>query len=334
MVSFELQGIGVQIVGDRSHLLTSLARDFAGFPPATSAVKIKIEIVAKIPWSAEGQKTLLPVWNGSKVKTKGWWNRRVNIYRSVTAESIARKGIRNLWVEGHDEPAMREVIYKFVLSALGEELELQGYHRVHGCGFTAGGFQYLVFGRSGVGKSSLAAQLIGSGFGLFSDESPLLKGQHIFSFPTRLSLDSRAASRLGTSGSEVLRREGFIDKILVPYPQPAPLDGLLHRIYLAKPSSEASTAKAGLREVFGFVLSCVFGLGLAQMAEWMLRISALPRLSAILFRRLFLFTRLALTVPFLKAGFTFDPSSNFRVIDASLRQQDDHSLLDSLNFSN
>lgn len=333
-LSFELQGVGVQILGNKPNLLASLRRDFMGFPPNKSEVRIKIQIVDEIPWSAEGQKSLLTVSKNNYVTTKGWWNRRVNLYPRVRAESVTRNGVRHFWIDGEDESAMREVIYKFVLSSLGEELELRGYHRVHGCGFERDGRRYLVFGKSGVGKSSLAAQIVARSWGLFSDESPLVRGCFLFAFPTRISLDSRAAARLSVSGSEVLRRDNLIDKVLVPFPCPAPAGGDLRRIYLAEHGSEPSVSLVTSFNILGFFFSCVFGLGLAQMAEWMLRGSALPRLCLIFFRRVFAFGRLSFSVEFRKAQFNLDPSVNFQVLCASIDSQDEHTVLDSLTFSN
>lgn len=332
--SFELHGVGVQIAGNKPNLLASLARDFAGFATNKSEVRIKIQIVTEIPWSAAGQKGLITVWNGRKVTVKGWWNRRVNLYPTVQAESVTQHGVRYFWIEGTDESAMREVIYKFVLSALGEELELRGYHRVHGCGFEVDGQRYLVCGRSGVGKSSLAAQVVARSWGLFSDESPLVRGRFLFSFPTRLSLDSRAAARLGISGSELLKRDGLIDKVLVPFPLPVPAGGFLGRIYLAEAGSESSVSYVTRIGILGFWTSSVLGLGLAQMSEWMLRGSALPRLCFIFFRRAFAFGLLCFTIQFRKAVFSLDPSSNFHAISASTGSQDDQTVLNSFTFSN
>jgi hypothetical protein len=317
---FGIHGIGVEIRGPEGELLSALQRDFSAFEK-TGGARIRIDIVDSTPWQAAGRRGLGLVCKRPKVTVRGWFNRRVNVYGSVVAESVTENGSRRMWISGGDDSLMREVIYKFVLSSLGEELELAGYHRIHGFGFEWNGRRFAVLGRSGVGKSSLAAELClrRETHLLFSDESPLVRGNEISKFPARLSIDARAARSLGIDGGELLRRQNVVDKMLLPFPPRAGRTGKLDGIFLAQAGSMPSIERGSrLRTAARFVGLAVSGVGLAQMAEWMLRIEALPRLTEIFMRRVWTFTKVALRNPPRKIQLSRDPLANVSFLNEIL----------------
>ena len=316
---FGIHGVGVEILGPEDEMLSALKRDFAAFEPGHPLL-IRIEIVERTPWQSADSRGLALVCKRRHVTVRGWFNRRVNVYGSVVAESMTENGSRRMWISGTDQSAMREVIYKFILSVLGEELELRGYHRIHGFGFERNGRRFAIIGASGVGKSSLATELClqRGTHHLFSDESPLIRRNEISEFPTRLSIDARAARKLGVIGGELLQRENIIEKIVLPFPAQRGAAGKIDGIFLARTAQDSFAERARVLTAARFIALSVTGIGLAQMAEWMLRFEALPRLTQICLRRVWTFVQLAARTPILEIHLARDPLTNVSFLNGIL----------------
>ena len=235
------------------------------------------------------------VFKSSFIKIYGWFNHRLCIYHDdVVAEARTLRGHRYFCVSGQDENLVREVSYKFLLSALGEALDLNGFHRVHAFGCETSNVRSLLIAPSGCGKSSLASLLClkTKKYKLFSDESPLLHRTQakVYAFPTRISLSPVVALALGIEDGETYVQKLNTEKTLFPFPKHREAESGRVDYILRGNSTSASvplikrcSRLSMVHHLFGDV---VVGLGFAQMAEWMLRLHAVPNLIQISFSRL------------------------------------------------
>lgn len=299
----ELENLSIEVHGVRAHLhaesqrhapvLDALARDFCAFRVDDSGSgRIDIELCEQTPWQSTRSKFPLTIFRKPHIKVKGWFNHRVLIYANdVVAETRTVAGRRFFWISGLDLNLMRESAYRLLLSALGEELDLLGFHRVHAFGFERSARRGILLAPSGRGKSALAGIfcLNDRGYKLYSDESPLLKGREIFAFPTRLSIEPAVASALGLGEGELLTQKRYRDKTLLPFPvKRLAAPGPVNLIFVAVPARSDEpriVRRTRVSLLPALFASLVVGLGLAQMAEWMLRAHALPRLIEISLRR-------------------------------------------------
>jgi hypothetical protein len=185
-----------------------------------------------------------------------------------------------------------EALYGAVLSALGEELDVRGFHRVHALGIEKNGRRALVLLPSGGGKSAVAALLHRDpSVRIYSDESPLLRGSRVFPFPVPGALSPDVARALGVvEGGRVFRRKEFPEKVLIPFDltrvaQPARVDWVL--VGLSGRSEVRASFLARFAAFLVLLDSCVVGRGLAQMSEYLVRADSSWRLPRIALGRLF-----------------------------------------------
>jgi hypothetical protein len=276
--------------------LAALARDFAAFT-RSGADDVTIEVELGRPTPVQNGTARFPsrVFAGSKIKVYGWFNHRVCVYPDGAVAETRSVGERRIfWIHGGERNIVREVTYKFLLSAVGEALDCKGYHRAHAFGFAHAGRAGLLLAASGRGKSALASLLClrEKGYTLFSDESPLVRGRSatVLPFPTRISIAPDAAAALGLGAGEIYVQRNWRSKTLFPFPTGGTaVETAAHFILRGElqPSGGPEIVRAGRWRLGpGLSADLVVGLGLAQMAEWMLRGNALPRLAWIAFRRL------------------------------------------------
>lgn len=290
--AFQVQGVVARVWAEESHIaiLDRLMGDFSAFAVADGALgppRIEIRIGEILP----PRFSKLPrLGRFSTVEVFGFWNRRKCVYpEGVSACSESVKGARRFWIDGSANEVAREVAYTFLLSAIGEELDTLNFHRVHALGFETENRRVVFMASSGVGKSSLATLLLRSArTRLFSDESPLINGLNVSAFPIRMALAPNVAQALSAGAGEIFRRYRYQPKVLLEIPRERVAKaGSVDVLLLAGrkksvPEIRSSPRISGLPTLF---LGIVVGLGLAQMAEWMLRGNALPRLVRIAFKR-------------------------------------------------
>jgi hypothetical protein len=197
---------------------------------------------------------------------------------------------------------LHELGYVALLSSVGEELDRRGYHRVHALGVEAGSRAGILVLPTGGGKSSIAALICegrldephagpGGAIRLYSDESPLIRGGTIHPFAVRIALIPEVARRLGIRDSDRLfERKVFRAKQVHPVPREriaAPARASF--VLIGRPSPDGTPRLLDARRAT--VLARLFkemvvGVGLAQMAEHMIRIPGVFGLARIAFSRL------------------------------------------------
>lgn len=288
--AFEIYGLRVLISSQSTsgHLaLSHLKRDFSAFA-ASSSLASELASDQDSRRAARGRYSSIsltflegsapPISGPSLFQTRmcrvyGFGPKRICNYGNVCAESRLEKKLRSFRLWGDDASLLHEVAYCALLSAIGEELDNRGWHRVHAFGFQSkAGTKGLFLAPSGFGKSASAyiMCLANGDFTLLSDESPLIRGTVAFPFPTRLALRPEVADAIGAQYSEhdLFRRKKFPTKVLFEI-SPG-------QIAQAGPVDLVFLASAFRNSRFSVIWSAVLGLGLAQMAEWLLRLDSLP----------------------------------------------------------
>jgi len=273
---FDFYGVSVRLqvevdpsVADRA-LITQLEEDFWYFrrPQLKMAqFDIDIEIVNHfIP------KKLPRIYSDKMVEVRGWARSRQCDYGGVVLESFESLETRQVKLFGSNQIDLAyEVLYNFILSAVGEKLDQAGFHRVHALGIEYRDTAGLILLNSGQGKSSLALQLIQKNNArIYSDEMPLIKAGMIYPFPIRIALKRDVCSRLAPNlakNSRKMVRKLYGEKILIP----------ISREQIAEPKSVnfilvPSHINSRWSAIKYLGSSMVVGYGLAQMKEHMLRV--------------------------------------------------------------
>lgn len=299
-LSLDFLGVAVRIEArDRSleshRALLELGKDFEHFQGSAvsdnpAIIELSLErtqcsrIAPSRPWKKQFRTRMCEVL--------AWRGERLCIYAAdAWCWSFVRGGRRVFRVYAESWAEMREIAYVALLSSVGEELDLRGFHRVHALGIEAHGKAGLVVLPSGGGKSAIATLLMRKpGFRVFSDEIPLLKDGVLYPFPIRVALGEPVASALGIlSEGRRFQRFSFQEKLLFSIPA--------DRIATAAPLSFVCVAYEGgsgaklekcsrSRVLSSLIESLVIGHGVPQMAEYMLRQETLPKLPAIAWSRL------------------------------------------------
>jgi len=289
--TFEIQGLvaGFVLASEQyREAFNWLRLDFAAFAPASREPSIRITLADALP--SDRLKKPARVWRKPHLSVHGTGKHRLCFYpNAVRAEAHESKGRREFWVAGTECERVREVAYTAMLSALGEALDAAGFHRVHAAALDIRGTRVLLIAPSGGGKSSLSALLSREpGVRLFSDESPLLGAGGIYPFPLRLALAPAVAQALGFAPGDRFQRARYSPKWLYPFPAASiGRPGHADLVFAVGKAGENPRVRRTNRLTLACRLlpSLVAGLGLAQMAEWMLRVNALPRLIKIAFGR-------------------------------------------------
>lgn len=262
-------------------------------------------------------------WGGG---LRSGWAMRVCVYpRGVQAalrEGARGKSVRITASEGD---SAREIAYVAALSLVGEALDLRGFHRIHALGISGAVHTGAWVLPSGGGKSSIAALLSGvDGIRLFSDEQPLVRAGMLYPFPIRIALAPSVAKSVcpDRPGREFPRLR-FPEKRLfdvanehVSDPRELTFIGMGRRTL----GSSSLLGRSGWSAAARFIATFTLGLGIQQMAEYMLTLRAVPRLLRIAQARL----RAAIHLVFRQGVREFlvsaDAFENARLVREALRE--------------
>ncbi len=283
----DFHGTRVAAHGD-AEALADLARDFDWFRAAPGRADLELELALRRPPPGAPARA----WP----RTPRYRVGDAGTLRTVTYadgsrlawDFDARRGL----AEAERSWRLRELGYLAVLSRVGEELENQGWPRVHALGFVRRGAAGLVLLPSGGGKSVLGLEMLATdGWTLLSDDTPLVaRDGRARPFPLRLGFRTdRDLSLVPAALKREFRRLGRETKIVVD------LDFFRTRVAAEtpvrwlvvgsrRPGSAARAAPCSrVRALAGLFDSLVVGRGVAQLSELMLRPGAarnLPRLAA------------------------------------------------------
>ena len=283
-----LYGVGVEVTGERPESgasILALAEDFAYFVNDSAAVIIRVTLEGSA-WKSDPPSRRLFRNRNCEVRQLGLRSRWCGYGKGNVVVSRDESSGRSFRVFGATPDAEYELAYVALLSSIGEELDLRGYHRVHALGLESNGVAALVLLPPGGGKSAMAILGAEKGaFRVYSDENPLVRHGEIYPYPVRAALAPVVADALGiTRASRDFKRLIFPTKRLYPWSpaqlatEPRAVEKIFFGARAKTPRLEPLPRFAAAPEL---ALSLVVGWGLAQMSEHMLRPLAAARLAKI-----------------------------------------------------
>ena len=236
---------------------------------------------------------------------------------------------RAVQIHADDQDLAHEIAHYAVLSRIGEELDVRGWHRVHALGFSLGDKGALALAPSGGGKSRLALAMLRRGkLDILSDDTPLLGFDlTLRAFPLRLGFrEGQDLADVPESLQSVFRRLDYPPKRLVDIDfargRIRPAAALRAIFIVASPRDGATTITPSSRShaLKALVSHLVIGSGVPQMAEYMLNFRGRRplKLAAILLRRLRTASRAVFAAPAFFLAPSRDPEECAQVIEAFL----------------
>ena len=275
---FDFYGVRVKVESKIQSLIDGLGRDFEYFKCEGGKPKIQIEcIFEKIPendcegYVSRGYGKEKIIYSKNKTKIVDYRGEAHTLYDYDS--EIGKIYSKNMDLN-------YEITYLLLLSRVGEYLDLGGMHRVHGFGISKNKNSILCLLPEGGGKTTTFLDIIKTrGYGMYSDDTPLLKNGVIYPFPSRISLCINDSEKIPEKYKRKFIRKNRSEKILVDLKFFNPIiskpEKVRHIIVgvrtLSKKSGVYSVSR--LRSFTPLMRDLVFGLGIPQLIEYFLRYS-------------------------------------------------------------
>lgn len=166
-----------------------------------------------------------------------------------------------------------QLTFQYVLGLLGEQLERQGYTRLHAVSWMSRSqpsLAALLLADSGAGKSSLAAELQRQKNQILADEIVVYKNGRVFPFPLPIAVESLDHGDFPTEETTLThrRRSWQLKKMLIPISGELPASAKIENVYeLHRGRKTTGLHRASIWRTFVTGLEIVLGKGLPQMAE-------------------------------------------------------------------
>lgn len=193
-----------------------------------------------------------------------------------------------------------EIAYLLILSSVGENLESRGLMRIHASSCLFKNKSFCFWGKRRAGKSTLILNLLQHiDLSVYSDENTLydLNTDQIQPFPIRMSIDADTNRALQSFSGSSAREDSrcFLDnKLLVDIPiNRRALPRHFDFFYiLGHRNTENKVVSLGVKNYFFLFIDIVLGVGIIQMAEFLLRPTNIPTLFKILLNRVRLYFKI------------------------------------------
>lgn len=273
----DVYGLRIRIAGAWPEVVDAATLDFAWFEVSTSqAVDLEIVIERATPdYDAFGELTASFITPRNVVYQKG--GTTIVDYFGKAVSVFDREAAR-VHFQSEDESLVRQSVYQFLLSRIGEHLDARGLPRFHALGLAAPHGAVAVMLPSGGGKTTLALRaLVDDRVRLYSEDTPLIDRRgFLHPFPIRFGITGAQAEtvagatrqvRGGSSPKYALEVAAFADRVeRVPRP--------LRHIVLGRRALGRSAALEPLPRraaVSTLVREDVVGFGFFQGMEFLLR---------------------------------------------------------------
>lgn len=330
-LELNVHGVRVRVISEKTgaeSVLEALLEDFRFFEAASDASEAHPEIEMILHLGSPPADLLRsgrPLFKTRMCAVHGLGRDRVCDYGDgMLVHGAASSHGRRFQVYARSREEIYEAAYVALLSAVGEELDRRGFHRVHALGITSVDRCGLVILPQGGGKSAMAALLSGR-FRLFSDEIPLIRDGVLYPFPIRIALRPEVSAALGLDlTARRFARRIFPEKLLYPITsdqvaEPARCDFVVvGRLGADTPRIVTTASSLALAEL---LRSMTVGIGVPQMAEHMLRIDNSVGLLRIASSRSKEAVSLAWKADSFRFDVTRDARSNSQVLAEFLEQR-------------
>jgi hypothetical protein len=208
-------GLRIGLQGDWPEVLEEIGLDFAWFQRQAGGrpSDLEIEVQQRPPeFDAFGELPATYVTPRNVVYQQG--DRRVVDYFGRALSVLDPSGTR-LVIQGEDKHLVHEAAYHFLLSRIGEHLDLRGLPRLHALGLVGGQGAVAVMLPSGGGKTTLGLRALREdGVRLLSEDTPLLDRRGMLHpFPLRIGVNATDEAGLPEGSVRRLERMEFHPKL-------------------------------------------------------------------------------------------------------------------------
>lgn len=184
-----IHGLGIRIRSANPEVLEHFRHDFHYFLKPDGPVELEVMLSDE----AIGQARWKMLYRGKKsaIYLSPQEEKRVCFFSKVWLKYRYADGI--CLVSGNETGPLYEALYFVVLSFVGERLDAQGKHRLHGLALASDTASLVLLARSGGGKSTIAQHLLNHDkIRILSDDTPVLNRLSQFeAFPQRIALSEK-----------------------------------------------------------------------------------------------------------------------------------------------
>lgn len=193
--------------------------------------------------------------------------------------------IKYISINTSDFETTKDILYFIFLSISGEYLDSNKMMRLHAVSFSYNEKSFVFIGRQKVGKSTIAEYFINEpGYQFFSDEITILNlnDMKIYPFPVPIKTVN---TNINCNKSRFFNEK---NKIFFPNAKISP-PKVLNFVFLLKRKTALTIKIASFFEKFISFFEIVLGIGVIQMAEYLIRLNNISTILVILKNRFLLF---------------------------------------------
>jgi|GEM_PF-580642 len=220
---FSFYGIVVEVTTSSLELWERLENDFSYFSQErnnSSKVDVKLNAEVCTPEKHHLLKEKC-IFSRKEMKVFEKENLRLIDYGDGRARALFDLIANTNKMQSEELDLLHEKAYLFILSRVGKQLDLQGFHRLHGMCLLHIKQETLLISlmSSGGGKTTLFSHLLNTNqFSIFSDDSPLISSSgDVFPFPIRVGFEKNGIlpEQWSKLPFTTLKREEYGEKKLI-----------------------------------------------------------------------------------------------------------------------
>lgn len=189
-LKLQFYGLNCVVESAWDEVLQRLEKDFSAFKQVESLKKINLYLLISCQPKEYISLPSSKKWCSRSFVTT-YYSKPILVNDYGDARSQLNLQTQSAHIASSDIHRAQEVAYLLILSRMGKQMELAGYHKIHAMAFAKSGHFFCVSMDSGGGKSTLLQSLLADDLDLeiLSDDCPVVSHDgHIRSFPLRLGL--------------------------------------------------------------------------------------------------------------------------------------------------
>jgi hypothetical protein len=324
----------IKINSDSVTLINDLSEDFSYFLNSTNKSEQFLEITVKTqapPQVPKGLMAKSQSFNSIKyiqneVTYFDFYGKVLQIENTKNQSSI---------FYGADEARLYEVVYLYILSLSGKDLDLHHLHKIHAASVLVNDKIIINMMPMKGGKSTWLLHMIKNfpKLQMISDDTPLVdKTGNILVFPTRMAVDLETYQRAGLNVPNLrsFKREQYGEKVLIDYSalniKVANNSDLKNKKILLLDSHRISGDVPTIKKIGkmatlnSLMRHMVIGVGLPIIAEYFVRFNLLDfiKLAIIFCYRLLAALRLVFKARSYQVGMCNDVTKNIQFLKSEL----------------